>query len=109
MSSELELTVSNRYNIVALVFFAPYILFQFPATLFARKIGVRVFISLICVIWGVVLLCQGVVQTWKQLAALRVLLGAFEAAYFPVAVYLMSTWYIRCKFAQLLNTMLEDE
>lgn len=31
----------------------------------------------------------------QELAGLRVILGVFEAGYFPGAVYLLSTWFVR--------------
>lgn len=33
--------------------------------------------------------------TGQELAGLRVILGVFEAGYFPGAVYLLSTWFVR--------------
>lgn len=38
---------------------------------------------------------MGFVQTFEALAALRVVLGIFEAGFFPSCVYLLSTWYTR--------------
>ncbi|KAI1259607.1 major facilitator superfamily domain-containing protein [Xylariaceae sp. FL1019] len=35
------------------------------------------------------------VKSWGALAVLRVLLGIFEAGFFPCVVYLLSTWYTR--------------
>lgn len=41
---------------------------------------------------------MGFTTDWKPLIACRFLLGVSEAAYFPGVVYLLSTWYVRCKF-----------
>ncbi|KAF3926829.1 hypothetical protein ABW20_dc0101789 [Dactylellina cionopaga] len=38
---------------------------------------------------------MGFVKRWEQLMGLRLVLGVFEAGYFPGAVYLLSTWYTR--------------
>lgn len=38
---------------------------------------------------------MGVINNWTQLVGLRVVLGVFEAGYFPGAVYLLSTWFVR--------------
>lgn len=38
-------------------------------------------------------------KNWHQLAALRALLGIFEATLFPGAAYLVSCWYPRRKMA----------
>jgi NADH:ubiquinone oxidoreductase subunit 3 (subunit A) len=40
------------------VFFAPYIVFQFPATIAIRKIGPRKFLSTIVLLWGIVMLVR---------------------------------------------------
>jgi len=52
------------------------------------------------------MLGMGFVKTWEQLAGLRVMLGALEAGLFPSAVYLMSTWFTRCKVEPLLSSSL---
>ena len=36
-------------------------------------------VAVICTIWGIIATCTGLVQTYGQLLALRVLLGVFEA------------------------------
>lgn len=83
------------YSIVTLVFFTTYVFFQPPATILTKKIGPRVFLSAICFLWGCVMIGMGFVKKWQQLAALRVVLGIFEAGFFPGCVYLLSTWYCR--------------
>jgi MFS family permease len=40
---------------------------------------------------------MGFVKKFPQLAALRAVLGFFEAGFFPSCVYLLSTWYTRCE------------
>lgn len=99
MTKELGLNIGNRYNLIALIFFIPYIIFQFPGTILVRTLGVRVFLGGIALLWGVVMLCFGFVTNWKQMLGLRVLLGLFEGGFFPACIYLISTWYVRCKSA----------
>ncbi|OJJ54519.1 hypothetical protein ASPSYDRAFT_61118 [Aspergillus sydowii CBS 593.65] len=50
-------------------------------------------ISLIVTAWGIVMTCSGFVQSWGGLVGCRVLLGVFEAGFFPGAVFLLSQWY----------------
>ncbi|KAJ6124370.1 phthalate transporter [Penicillium samsonianum] len=95
MKEELQMDIGSRYAIVLLVFFIPYVLFQFPLILLGRKIGPRIFLSGITLAWGIVMICCGFVHNWKVLLALRVLLGFFEGGLFPGAVYLLSMWYSR--------------
>ncbi|RVX72343.1 hypothetical protein B0A52_04548 [Exophiala mesophila] len=92
---DLELTVGFRYSTIALVFFVTYTIFQPPATILTRKFGPRPFLSGICLAWGAVMVGFGFVQDWVVLIPLRLLLGLFEAGYFPGVVYLISTWYAR--------------
>lgn len=39
-----------------MVFFAPYVLLQFPASVLVRRVGPMVFLSSIVLAWGVVML-----------------------------------------------------
>lgn len=99
MLAELRLDVLvgsvSRYSIVTLVFFITYIIFQPPSTVLVRKIGPRLHLSAIVVAWGAVMVGMGFANSWGTLAALRVILGVFEAGFFPACVYLLSTWYTR--------------
>ncbi|KAF2276984.1 phthalate transporter-like protein [Westerdykella ornata] len=99
MTKELALSkpvgTVSRYSVVTLVFFTTYVVFQPPATAVVRKLGPRNFLSAIVVMWGAVMLGMGFVKNFEALAALRVVLGIFEAGFFPSCVYLLSTWYTR--------------
>jgi len=95
MNVDLGMVTGFRYSAVALVFFITYTFLQPPATILTRKIGPRPFLSGICFAWGVVMIGFGFVQNWVVLIPLRLLLGLFEAGYFPGIVYLISTWYSR--------------
>ncbi|KAJ3544452.1 hypothetical protein NM208_g3042 [Fusarium decemcellulare] len=98
MTRDLHLDVGNRYSIVLLVFFAPYVALQLPASILIRKVGPRLFLSGIVFSWGIVMMgeqCFGFVQNWKSLIALRFILGGLEAGCFPGQYYLISCWYSR--------------
>ncbi|GAA6059480.1 hypothetical protein JCM10212_002223 [Sporobolomyces blumeae] len=95
MAKALKLTIGERYSIITLVFFAPYIVFELPSNLLMRKIGPRIHLSAITILWGAVMLGMAFVKDWKQLLACRFLLGFLESGFFPGCVYLISTWYTR--------------
>ncbi|KAJ5219679.1 hypothetical protein N7468_008883 [Penicillium chermesinum] len=111
MTTELALTVGDRYSLVVLMFFVPYVLFQPPMTILIRKIGPTIFIGTIVMTWAAVMIVSyrisssvslltglkgtGFVKNWGQLVGMRVLLGVLEAGYFPGSVYLLSCWYTR--------------
>ncbi|KAI3329581.1 major facilitator superfamily MFS-1 [Ustulina deusta] len=95
LGKDLQLTIMNRYSLVTLLFFVTYIIFQPPSTVLCRKFGPRPFLAFITVAWGIVLIGLGLVHNWGGLAALRLVLGLFEAGFFPSVIYLLSTWYTR--------------
>jgi MFS family permease len=83
---------------MTLVFFPPYIIFQIPSTVIVRTIGPRIHLGAITTLWGAVMVAMAFINDWKSMAGMRVLLGVLEAGFFPSCVYLLSTWYTRCKF-----------
>ncbi|KAF8229045.1 MFS general substrate transporter [Tricholoma matsutake] len=95
MDADLKLSVGSRYSIVSAIYFVPYIIFQLPSNLFLRHLGVRNWLAFCVIAWGGVQLAMGFVPTWTLLAVCRVLLGAFEAGFFPALVFVISTWYMR--------------
>lgn len=82
---------------MTLLFFVTYTIFQPPSTIIIRKVGPRIHLAVITLLWGAVMIGMGFVKEWGQLAALRLILGILEAGFFPSCVYLLSTWYPRCK------------
>ncbi|KAF1985521.1 MFS general substrate transporter [Aulographum hederae CBS 113979] len=95
MKLDLGLGIGYRYSIITLVFFITYIVFQPPSTVIVRRLGPRIHLGTITVVWGGIMIGMGFVKSWQTLAGLRVLLGVLEAGFFPSCVYLLSTWYIR--------------
>ncbi|SMY23955.1 unnamed protein product [Zymoseptoria tritici ST99CH_1A5] len=100
MDDTLAFENTNRYSIIVLLFFPTYVLFQPIATVLARRLGPRPFLAAITLAFGLVVLGFGFVDNWAELAGLRVLLGAFEACFFPSALFLVSMWYVRREVAK---------
>ncbi|GAM86247.1 hypothetical protein ANO11243_042590 [Dothideomycetidae sp. 11243] len=94
MAYDLDL-IKNRYSIIVLVFFITYVLLQPPATVILRKVGPRIFLPTITLCWGIVMIGMGFVKTWTVMIPLRMVLGIFEAGFFPGCAYLLSCWYPR--------------
>ena len=67
-------------SIITLIFFITYTIFQPPATILCRKIGPRVFLSTITLLWGSLMIGFGFVQNWQTLVGLRALLGILEVS-----------------------------
>jgi MFS family permease len=103
MGVDLKLT-GERYSLIVLLFFITYVALQPPATVVLRKLGPRIFLPSIVVIWGSVMIGFGFVKEWHSLLPLRLLLGIFEAGFFPGSAYLLSCWYQRFEL-QKRNTV----
>ncbi|KPI35872.1 High-affinity nicotinic acid transporter [Cyphellophora attinorum] len=94
--------VGNQYNIASTIFFVPYIIFEIPSNMVLKKVRPSIWLPLLVVCWGTVMTCMGVVKNFRELIACRVLLGTFEAGFFPGAVFLVSCWYKRSELQQRL-------
>ncbi|KAF9071629.1 major facilitator superfamily domain-containing protein [Rhodocollybia butyracea] len=104
MAEDLGLTVGTRYSLVSCVYFIPYILLELPSNALLRVFGTRNLLSFCVIAWGAVQLAMAFVPNWKYLALCRVLLGTFEAGFFPAIVFIVSTWYQRHEVQKRLAT-----
>ncbi|KAH7183386.1 major facilitator superfamily domain-containing protein [Fusarium flagelliforme] len=94
--------VGNQYNIASTIFFVPYIIFEVPSNIILKKVRPSIWLSFLVLSWGIVMTCMGVVQNFEGLVACRVILGVFEAGFFPGAVFIVSSWYPRHELQQRL-------
>lgn len=53
MDKELGTYIGDRYSIITLVFFVPYIIFEIPSQLGLRKFGAKIWLGSAVVLWGV--------------------------------------------------------
>ncbi|KAF1808860.1 MFS general substrate transporter [Eremomyces bilateralis CBS 781.70] len=95
MDEDLELSEGDRYSIVTMMFFIPYVIFQFPANIIIRKLGAASWLSSLVIAWGAVTIAMGFTHRWTELLGCRVIMGVLEAGYYPGCVYLLSCWYVR--------------
>ncbi|KAF1940239.1 MFS general substrate transporter [Clathrospora elynae] len=95
MLSDLDLDVGNRYSVSIFIFTIASIAFQLPSTIAVRILGPRIWFAFITFCFGIITLCTAFVQTWRQMIALRILLGIAMSGIYPGLTYLLSTWYTR--------------
>ena len=93
MLSDLDLT-GHRYSVSIFIFTVSSIVCQLPSTILLRFVGPRIFFSCITVVFGLITLCTAFITTWRQMIAMRVLLGMSMSGVFPGLAYLISTWYL---------------
>jgi MFS family permease len=62
-----------------MILFIGYVLFELPSNMVLKKVGPRIMLSGLGVCFGLITIACGLIKTWGALAALRVVLGIFEA------------------------------
>ncbi len=75
------------------IFFAGYFLFEVPSNLILYRVGARRWIARVLISWGLVSAACAFVVGPRSFYALRFLLGAAEAGFFPGIVYYLSLWF----------------
>lgn len=85
----------NRYSVAIFIFTIASIAFQLPAIYAVRFLGPRFFFSCITFAFGLITFCTAFIHTWREMIALRVLLGIAMSGIYPGLTYLISTWYTR--------------
>jgi sugar phosphate permease len=95
MLSDLELNVGNRYSVSIFIFTIASIAFQLPSTVAVRTFGPRIWFAFITFCFGIITMCTAFVQTWRQMIAMRILLGIAMSGIYPGLTVLISAWYTR--------------
>ncbi|KAL1969005.1 hypothetical protein VTN77DRAFT_839 [Rasamsonia byssochlamydoides] len=95
LQSDLNIVTGTKYNTALTIFFVPYIVFEIPSNILLKKLKPHVWLSFCMFMFGLVMICQGLVQNWGGLMTTRFFLGVFETGMFPGCFYLMGMWYKR--------------
>jgi MFS transporter, ACS family, tartrate transporter len=75
------------------VFFAGYCFLEIPSNMVLYRVGARVWLSRIMISWGLVSAATAFAVGPNSFYALRLLLGAAEAGFFPGVAFYLSTWF----------------
>lgn len=94
LQNDLGLT-GTQYNTALTIFFVPYIVFEIPSNILLKKLKPHVWLSACMFLFGLVTVCQGLVQGYSGLLATRFFLGLAETGMFPGSFYLIGMWYKR--------------
>ncbi|KIW12393.1 hypothetical protein PV08_09670 [Exophiala spinifera] len=86
---------ATQYSTALTVFFPPYIVFEVPSNILLKRFKPHVWLSGCMFMFGLVTVCQGLVQGYGGLLTTRFFLGLFEAGMFPGSFYLIGMWYKR--------------
>lgn len=105
MSSDLGLS-DAMYGFGAGIFFIGYCLFEIPSNMILHKVGARLWLARIMIVWGILCSATMFVQTPTQFYVLRFLLGVAEAGFYPGALLYLTYWFPRTSRAQATSVML---
>ena len=92
MNSDLQLT-ATAFGTGAGLFFLGYVLCEVPSNLILARVGARIWIARIMITWGIVSACTAFVWNRESFYAVRVLLGAAEAGFFPGMLFYCTLWF----------------
>ncbi|KAJ2391867.1 hypothetical protein H4S02_001099 [Coemansia sp. RSA 2611] len=85
----------SDFNVVVSLMYPTYLLFMLPSNLVLRKVGARIWLSLITIIWGVINMCMAFAKSKTDLILCRLFLGMAESGATPGGLMLITLWYPR--------------
>jgi MFS transporter, ACS family, tartrate transporter len=84
------------------LFYITYVLFEIPSNLAMKKVGPRLWIARIMMSWGLVAAGMAFVTGPNSFYAVRLLLGAAEAGFFPGVILYLTYWFPRAYRARII-------
>jgi D-galactonate transporter len=90
------------YGFGAGVFFIGYFFFEVPSNLILERVGARIWIARIMILWGLLSSATMFVTGASTFYALRFALGVAEAGFFPGIILYLTYWYTRKHRARMV-------
>lgn len=84
---------STAYGLGAGLFFIGYFIFEVPSNLILQRVGARIWIARIMIVWGLVSLGFMFLNGTTMFYVMRFLLGAAEAGFFPGIILYFTYWF----------------
>ncbi len=81
------------YGLGAGLFFITYLMFEVPSNLWLERVGARLTFLRIMVLWGLASAATAFVTAPWQFYTIRLLLGIFEAGFFPGIILYLTYWF----------------
>lgn len=81
------------YSAGAGLFFVGYFLFEVPSNIILERVGARLWIARIMIVWGLISSAMMFAGSPLTFYLLRFLLGAAEAGFFPGIILYLTYWY----------------
>jgi D-galactonate transporter len=84
---------ATAYGLGAGIFFLTYFVFEVPSNLLLEKFGARKWIARIMFTWGLLSGAMAFIGGEAGFYAVRLLLGAAEAGFFPGIIFYLTLWF----------------
>jgi MFS family permease len=84
---------NSVYGLGAGLFFIGYFIFEVPSNLILQRVGARIWIARIMIVWGLVSMAFMFMKGVTMFYVMRFLLGAAEAGFFPGVILYLTYWY----------------
>jgi MFS family permease len=91
------------YALGAGLFFVSYAVIEVPSNLVLHRVGARIWMARIMVTWGLISALTIFVRGEWSFCALRLLLGAAEAGFFPGVILYLTYWFPNRHRGQMLG------
>src|SRR4029453_17250945 len=82
----------TQYAIGAGLFFLGYCLFEIPSNIILDRVGARLWIARIMVVWGIASMLTMFINDVVTFYIARIVLGIAEAGFFPGVVLYLTYW-----------------
>ncbi|WP_341537999.1 MFS transporter [Paraburkholderia kirstenboschensis] len=107
MSLSQDLALSDAaYGLGVGLFSIGYVLFEVPSNLMLEKIGARLTMTRIMVLWGVVTCSMMFIHNTTQFYIARIVLGAAEAGFYPGLLLYLTYWFPSARRARITSRFL---
>jgi ACS family tartrate transporter-like MFS transporter len=83
---------ATQYGLGAGLFFLGYCVFEIPSNLILERVGARLWIARIMIVWGLVSMATMFIYDVTSFMAARIILGIAEAGFFPGMVLYVTYW-----------------
>jgi ACS family tartrate transporter-like MFS transporter len=81
------------YGLGAGLFFIGYFLFEVPSNLILQRVGARIWIARIMIVWGIVSMAMMFIHSTTTFYIARFLLGVAEAGFYPGVILYLTYWF----------------
>ncbi|WP_234484992.1 MFS transporter [Noviherbaspirillum pedocola] len=102
MNQDLGLSPA-MFSLAGSLFFIAYFLFEVPSNLLMQRFGARRWLARIMISWGLVAMGTAFVRDMGALCAMRFLLGAAEAGFFPGVILYLGNWFPAAYQARIIG------